>query len=240
MSDLKLHIYGGEGTRENSMYCACTHSMRRSHESWNPCANTFYCQIGCCCLWVPLLLRGKDRLSDLVKLGWFRGTGRWCTHVGLPWVLTTHGTRNWSPLTLTGDVNTVSSVPRRRRTAKPESEQRMDVQTTVAHFRRGRRAALPLAVPCRTLREPSRSAPLRPPDGRVGAALPLVCARSGRQTGEFCFRARVNKHRPCPAAAGRGGSRRCADGRRAPPLVPAGGLGLISCSAGTGPGLLGC
>lgn len=79
MSDLKLHIYGGEGTRENSIYvhCTCTHSMRRKPRSWNP--------TGCSCIWmiyyttilyVPPLVRSTDRPGDLVRLGWLRALHR--------------------------------------------------------------------------------------------------------------------------------------------------------------------
>ena len=142
MSDLELHIYGGEGTRENSMYCTCTHSMRRrSHESWNPCANTFLLPDRMLPLGATATPWQRSPLSDLVA----RLIPR--HRVVMYACRGTHGARNWSPLTPTGDVNTVSSVPRRGRTARPESEQphgRTD--RTVAHFRRGRRAALPLAV----------------------------------------------------------------------------------------------
>jgi hypothetical protein len=112
-------------------------------------------------------------------------------------------------------VNTVTYlVP--RATAKADSETRKRAthgRTTgpCLHFRRGRRAPLsPLPQPCRTLREPSQAAPTVRLNG-VGKAGPGMRAIWTPNWRELCLRARVNKHRPCPAATGRGGSRRCGD-----------------------------
>lgn len=197
MSDLELHIYGGEGTRETSiLYCTPHIHWARSHA-------------------LKLeLLRARILLPDkLLPFGLFwtialhAGSTRVAKRSGL---VPRHRRRRLrvgrhglgSSPALGADRSPLALI----RTAKPESEPRQ----ARTHNGTGP-VPLTFAVPASPAKRRtsaggvSSAAPPRPSGGGVGVAVALFCARSGRQTGDPCLRARVNKHRPCPAAAGRGG-----------------------------------
>lgn len=223
MSDLELHIYGGEGTRENSIYCA--HSIGRSHEAGNSWEHTFYCPTNCR-LWAICTARWEHGCEAIRSISAGSATPA-VTHTCRP---------AWGPrrarrgadhlVTLFGDVNTVGcSVPvpqgsggagqRNQKASTYAAAQRLCLALAVPGVPLSLPSAGPVPVPCRAQgwgRPPSA----RDLDAKLAS---LVCERGSINTG----------HVPLPLAVGAAAG---ALTSRAPPrLVPAGVT--VSSAAGT-------